>query len=319
MKEKTKILLVDDYDIGRYSTKKTLESAGYQVIEADCGEKAIKLARAEKPDLIILDVNLPDMNGFEVLKYLKGDKDTKDISVIHLSATCKDKDSKVFGIEEGADSYLVQPIEKEELLATIKAILRMKRAELEEKALRKEKELIFSSINEGIVFLDKDGYIKDCNPAFLSIVGKNKEDVLEQKCHLIVHGTECSPEYCIYEKAKESKKRETTEILINNRWYNFIIDPIIENDEIVGAVHLFTDITELKNTINELQKASDEINVLSGLIPICTSCKKIRNDAGYWERVEEYFTKHSNILFSHGLCPECAKKLYPDFDFDKKK
>ena len=107
--------------------------------------------------------------------------------------------------------------------------------------------------------------------------------------------------------------------MINNRWYNFIIDPIIENDEIVGAVHLFTDITELKNTINELQKALDEINVLSGLIPICTSCKKIRNDAGYWERVEEYFTKHSNILFSHGLCPECAKKLYPDFDFDKKK
>lgn len=195
----------------------------------------------------------------------------------------------------------------------------MKKAELEEKRLRKEKELIFASIEEGIVFLDKDGVIRDCNIAFLNIVGKDKKEIINQKCHLVVHQKECLPEFCIYEKAKETKKRETTEINIGDRWYNFIIDPILENGEIVGAVHLFTDITELKNTIFELQKTLEEINVLSGLIPICMNCKKIRNDAGYWERVEEYFTKHSNILFSHGLCPDCAKKLYPDFDFNKKR
>mgnify|MGYP000218157505 CR=1 FL=1 len=319
MGEKIRILLVDDNDIGRYSTKKTLESSNYEVIEADTGRKAVELAKETMPDLILLDVNLPDINGFEVLKLLKSGEKTKNIPIVYLSATYKDTASKVFGIDVGADSYLVQPIEKEELFSTIKAILRMKRAELEETRLRKEKELIFSSINEGIVFLDKDGVIKDCNPAFLRICGKSKEEALNKKCHLIVHGVECSPEYCIYEKAKVTQKRETTEIKINDKWYNFIIDPIIENNEIVGAVHLFTDITELKNTILELQKALEEINVLSGLIPICMNCKKIRNDAGYWERVEEYFTKHSNILFSHGLCPDCAKKLYPDFDFNKKK
>ncbi|GAB4438744.1 MAG: hypothetical protein OHK0040_10250 [bacterium] len=195
----------------------------------------------------------------------------------------------------------------------------MKNAELAEKRLRFEKELIFNNISEGVVFLDKYGKIKDCNPAFLKIVGKERGEVINEECHKIVHSNNCKPEFCIYEKAKHSKKRESIELELKGRWYNFSIDPIVENDEVVGAVHLFNDITELKNKIEELKKALDEIELLSGLIPICANCKKIRNDEGYWERLDEYFTKHSNILFSHGICPDCAKKLYPDIDFTKKK
>jgi len=66
----------------------------------------------------------------------------------------------------------------------------------------------------------------------------------------------------------------------------------------------------------ELNEALDTIKVLKGLIPICSNCKKIRDDKGYWNQIEAYIQKHSEVEFSHGICPECAKKLYPDFDLE---
>ena len=60
-----------------------------------------------------------------------------------------------------------------------------------------------------------------------------------------------------------------------------------------------------------------EIKTLRGMLPICASCKKIRDDKGYWNQIESYLSDHSEILFSHSICPECARKLYPDFFDDK--
>ncbi len=68
---------------------------------------------------------------------------------------------------------------------------------------------------------------------------------------------------------------------------------------------------ELLNTIYKLENIKKEVDVLSYLLPICSSCKKIRDDKGYWRQVEEYIHTHSGINFTHSLCPECAKKLYP--------
>ena len=64
--------------------------------------------------------------------------------------------------------------------------------------------------------------------------------------------------------------------------------------------------------IAELKKALEEIKTLSGFLPICASCKKIRDDKGYWNQIEVYISEHSEAEFSHGICPECAQKLYPD-------
>jgi len=74
---------------------------------------------------------------------------------------------------------------------------------------------------------------------------------------------------------------------------------------------------EYKKIIQELQNALQEIKTLRGIIPICANCKKIRNDNGYWEQVELYISKHTTAQFSHGICPECVKKLYPDLRKDK--
>jgi DNA-binding NarL/FixJ family response regulator len=88
---------------------------------------------------------------------------------------------------------------------------------------------------------------------------------------------------------------------------------------IIIAMARFNDIMELRRINSELQirnkeieAAMAQIKTLSGLLPICSNCKKIRDDEGYWEQVEVYIAKHSDVDFSHGLCPDCMKKLYPD-------
>jgi hypothetical protein len=70
---------------------------------------------------------------------------------------------------------------------------------------------------------------------------------------------------------------------------------------------------ERERVVVELQQALAQVKKLSGFLPICASCKKIRDDKGYWRQIEQYITEHSEALFSHSLCPECAKKLYPEF------
>lgn len=70
---------------------------------------------------------------------------------------------------------------------------------------------------------------------------------------------------------------------------------------------------EKEQLIAQLQQAMQQVKILSGFLPICASCKKIRDDTGYWRQIEEYISTHSNALFSHSICPDCTKKLYPEF------
>ena len=70
--------------------------------------------------------------------------------------------------------------------------------------------------------------------------------------------------------------------------------------------------TEKEHLIKNLTHALEEIKTLQGLLPICSFCKNIRDDKGYWNQIEAYISEHSEAEFSHGICPECSKKLYPD-------
>jgi len=75
--------------------------------------------------------------------------------------------------------------------------------------------------------------------------------------------------------------------------------------------------TEREKLIRDLRNALSEVKILRGFLPICASCKKIRDDKGYWNQIETYISTHSEAQFSHGLCPDCARKLYPDLDIDR--
>jgi signal transduction histidine kinase len=123
-----KVLTVDDNEAMRYSLVRALRDAGYQVVEARTGAEALARA-AELPDLITLDVNLPDIDGFQVCRRIKANPATTHIPILHVSSTFVDPESRVQGLEGGADAYLAEPIDRAELVATVGALLRLKQAE----------------------------------------------------------------------------------------------------------------------------------------------------------------------------------------------
>lgn len=131
------ILNVDDYGPGRYARTKVLQHAGFTVREASSGREAIQLALEHTPPIILLDVNLPDMSGFEVCRQIKRDPRTGSATVLHISASNIQSHHQVLGLEGGADSYLVEPIDPTVLIATIRAFLRARHAE---DALRRSNE-----------------------------------------------------------------------------------------------------------------------------------------------------------------------------------
>ncbi|HKD37891.1 MAG TPA: response regulator [Pirellulales bacterium] len=126
--EHARILVVDDNPAGRYSTSHVLRGVGWQVLEAETGNEALAKV-AEGVDLVALDVNLPDIDGFEVCRRIRENPKTARLPVIHLSATFVKDVDRVHGLESGADGYLVHPIEPPVLIATVRAFLRARRAE----------------------------------------------------------------------------------------------------------------------------------------------------------------------------------------------
>lgn len=125
------ILNVDDSEAARYAKSRILTHAGFKVIEAASGSAALYRAREDKPDLVLLDVKLPDINGLEVCRLLKADPATRAILVLQTSASYIGVADKIRALEGGADNYLFEPIEPEELVANVKALLRLGRVERE--------------------------------------------------------------------------------------------------------------------------------------------------------------------------------------------
>jgi len=205
-KKRSNVLIVDDFYQNIRIVANILKRENYQMTFAQTGKSALECTKTKDFDLILMDIVLPNMDGYEVCKALKKNSETKDVPVIFLTGKT-DTESILKGFEIGASDYVTKPFNESELLARVKTHLKLKKA----------------------------------------------RDIQNQL------------------------------------------------------------ISEKENLISELQKALEEIRTLKGFIPICASCKKIRNDEDYWEQVDVYIQKHTEIKFSHGLCPACAKKLYPGF------
>ncbi|HEX6243167.1 MAG TPA: response regulator [Polyangiales bacterium] len=128
------ILNVNDNEVARYLVTTILQRAGFQVIEAANGRQALDRVEDRRPDLVVLDVQLPDISGLEVCAQIRKSPAVASIKVLHTSATHINVDSKVMALRGGADGYLTQPFESEELVATIDALLRLSRTEEELRA-----------------------------------------------------------------------------------------------------------------------------------------------------------------------------------------
>jgi signal transduction histidine kinase len=125
------VLVADDHDAGRFVKVQTLRRAGFEVREAATGLAALEMAMLLKPDVVILDVNLPDVSGIEVCRRLRAVPDVLPaLQVLQISNTAITTADRVRGLEGGADVYLTEPVEGEILIATVRALVRARRAEL---------------------------------------------------------------------------------------------------------------------------------------------------------------------------------------------
>src|SRR5687767_1500019 len=129
------IVNVDDDDAGRYTKSRILRRAGYRVLEASTGADGLGLVAQVKPQLLLLEVNLPDMSGLEVCRMLKANPSTADTLVLQISASRTTAEDRVFGLEGGADAYLTEPVQANELVATSRALMRLYSREQENREL----------------------------------------------------------------------------------------------------------------------------------------------------------------------------------------
>jgi len=196
-----------------------------------------------------------------------------------------------------------------------------------EEEVQKQKqyfEALFASASDAIVTLDLNGNVVSINPYFEQLFGYTRADIYGKNLDsFIVKEDNIEDASTItravqdggiahFERKRMRKDGMFVDVSVSGA-------PIVVEGEHIGALAIYRDISERKKAeeerermITELQEALRQVNTLSGLIPICANCKKIRDDQGYWSDVELYISKHSDAEFSHGLCNDCMKKLYPE-------
>ncbi|WP_013321373.1 hybrid sensor histidine kinase/response regulator [Gloeothece verrucosa] len=253
------ILHIDDNETNRYIIGRMLREAGFEAIEAATATIGLQLVTQDQPDLVILDIKLPDISGFEVCQKIKSNPETALIPVLHLSASFVESQDRAKGLNGGADAYLVQPVEAIELIATVKALLRIREAEEAALTSAREWQITFDTIRDGVGLLDSKGNFVRCNKAMTKLldqpvhelIGNSHQDIL----HLILNESYMTP----FIRAKETLQRESIEIESKNKWYNIIIDPILNQHRVLtGAVFIIVDITERKQIEKEREILYEE-------------------------------------------------------------
>lgn len=181
-KRESRILVVDDEANHRHSVTRVLMESNTRIMEAASGKAALETAKSFEPDLIILDILMPEMDGYEVCRRLKADPETHDIMVVLLSARPRVTD-RLMGYEAGADDYLIKPFEPEELRAKCRILCRLKEA----KELLKENEEKFrgiaSSATDAVIMLDERGKISYWNQAAERIFRFEAGEIMGREFH----------------------------------------------------------------------------------------------------------------------------------------
>lgn len=173
-------------------------------------------------------------------------------------------------------------------------------------------EQAFDTLPDLITILDRGFRIVRANKAVTDRLRLPKKEILGRTCYSLIHRTDEPPPFCPHSLLLQDGKHHWVEIFENRLDGDFLVkvSPLRNaQGRLVGCVHFARDIADKK----ELEEVQEKLKTLTGLLPICSSCKKIRDDKGYWNHVEAFIRKHSEASFSHGICPECMRKLYPDF------
>ncbi|MGJ5633621.1 hybrid sensor histidine kinase/response regulator [Nostoc sp. CALU 1950] len=257
------ILHVDDNEANRYVVIRILQNAGFSVVEAATGAAGLEAVANFQPDLVILDVQLPDISGFEVCRQIKANPETAFIPVLHLSASFVQSQDKAEGLDSGADAYLVQPVEPIELLATLRSLLRIRRAEEAALSSAREWQTTFDSMNDGVSLVDREGRIIRCNRAMMQLFNKPSHEILGYAHHELMGAKLGIGDGICFRRAKETHQRQILEFQSQERWFAKTIDPVLDGDgTLTGAVFILSDITERKRAEALLQEQNDRLNQL---------------------------------------------------------
>lgn len=242
--EEITILVVEDSLTQAVRLQSLLEENGYRTLLAENGRAALERVWAEPPTLIISDIVMPEMDGYELCRRIKSNERTAHIPVM-LVTQLNEPEDILKGLDCGADNFITKPYDAPFLLSRIQYIL----------INRKLRKNTRTDMGLEVFFANRRQFINSDRIQILDLLFSTYESALQ--------------------KARE-----------------------------------------LERVNRELQEALDTIKTLEGILPICSSCKKIRDGEGVWQSLERYIGDRSKAKFSHGICPECARKLYPDI-FDK--
>ncbi len=161
------------------------------------------------------------------------------------------------------------------------------------------------------------------------LTGRDRNEIIGEFCYKLFTGRDEPCPNCPTMKSIKSGKLEHSIICEENvkgidgisYWADYAVPVKNESGETENFIQVSRDISELKEAEAELLEEKRKLEIalshakkLSGLLPICTHCKKIRDDKGYWNQIESYLEKHSDASLSYSICRECAKKYYPDYD-----
>ncbi|HET9741506.1 MAG TPA: response regulator [Terriglobales bacterium] len=241
-----RILVVDDREENRYICARILRSGGYAVVEARSGREALQKV-LEDPALVILDVRLPDIVGYEVCRRIKDNPRTAHIPVLQISAAFMSSESRVQALESGADAYLTQPIEPTVLIATVRALLRLRDAEALSRLSAKQWQSTFDALREGIALLDNNWNVVRCNRALKELFESTYAEIEQQNVLSLLR------QHLGLELATEEIAPFLRETQQGRRWFSTQVEVIRENDAVRGGILIVSEITDRKQAEDALR------------------------------------------------------------------
>jgi PAS domain S-box-containing protein len=276
MKTAAKILVADDDPVIVTATRRVLEAAGYTTFGAQDGQEALELAHAQPPDLMLLDVNMPRMSGFETCRRIKADPTLTGIFIILISSSYINSDSHIDGLNMGADGYLARPITNRELLAHVESILRIQEVERALQASNDQWLATFDAVSDAIFLTDAQDTILKYNRAAIKMWPHPSETLIGKKCYQAVYGAETLDSAGPLALARETKQPQTLTFANQDRWIEAKINPIFDlNGAFTGAVQTFTEITKRKQAEEALRESQAKLQAILDYSPALISIKDL--------------------------------------------
>jgi PAS domain S-box-containing protein len=250
----TSVLCVDDDPASRAALALFLQREGFRTSQAASGAEALLLA-AQRPDAIILDVALPDLDGFEVCRRIKAHPATAAIPVLHISGSFVHSEDRALGLDSGAEAYLTKPVEPREVVATVRALLRIHRAEAAARDAAAQWQATFDAFHDALWVLDARGRVVRCNRAMAELLGRAPPEVIGADYRQLLRGA-FGPEGEALADLLAAATGQPAEVTLGQRCFRVTADPVAgQGQAAAGQVDLLADVTHHKALEEQLRQA----------------------------------------------------------------